>query len=126
MCYTVIPTENFEKDVKYYVKTKGFRNIGKDIKVVTDELEKGILIGAPISGLHIDLDSHTYKVRSVNTDMKVGKSNGYRIIYYVVKDDREIYLLTIYSKKDKNRFPSNYEIFKLVNEYCINSKEQDT
>lgn len=49
MCYTVIPTENFEKDVKYYVKTKGFRNI----------------------------------------------------IYYVVKDDREIYLLTIYSKRIK-------------------------
>ena len=29
---------------------------------------------------------------------RVGKSNGYRIIYYVVKDDKEIYLITIYDK----------------------------
>ena len=30
--YTIIPTERFEKDVKYYVKKKGFVHIGKDIK----------------------------------------------------------------------------------------------
>ena len=35
----------------------------------------------------------TYKVRAANTDTNVGKSNGYRIIYYVVKNDKEIYLL---------------------------------
>lgn len=39
--YTVIPTEQFEKDVKYYIKKKGFKHIGEDIKVITDELEKG-------------------------------------------------------------------------------------
>lgn len=43
--YTVIPTEQFEKDVKYYVKKKGYIHIGKDIKVITDELEQGNLIG---------------------------------------------------------------------------------
>lgn len=26
--YTVIPTEQFEKDVKYYIKKKGFRQMG--------------------------------------------------------------------------------------------------
>ena len=30
--YTVIPTEQFEKDVKYYIKKKGFKHIGEDIK----------------------------------------------------------------------------------------------
>lgn len=51
--YTVIPTERFEKDVKYYVKKKGFVHIGKDIKVITDESEKGNLIGTEIPGLKI-------------------------------------------------------------------------
>ena len=37
---TVIPTEQFEKDVKYYIKKKGFTHIGADIKAITDELEK--------------------------------------------------------------------------------------
>ena len=34
--YTVIPTEQFEKDVKYYIKKKGFTHIGADIKAKTD------------------------------------------------------------------------------------------
>ncbi len=35
--YTVIPTQQFEKDVKYYVKKKGFVHIGNDIKAITDD-----------------------------------------------------------------------------------------
>ena len=118
--YTVIPTEQFEKDVKYYVKKKGYIHIGKDIKVITDELEQGNLIGTEISGLRVPTDGHTFKVRSVNSDTKVGQSNGYRIIYYVVRDDKEIYLLTIYYKKDDNKIPTNQEIIRLVEKYCLN------
>lgn len=117
--YTVIPTERFEKDVKYYIKRKGFLHIGADIKVVTDELEKGNLVGTEIPGLKIQKEGHTYKVRSANTDTKAGLSNGYRIIYYVVKDDKEVYLLTIYYKKDDNRIPTNREIIELVETYCV-------
>ena len=117
--YTVIPTEQFERDVKYYIKKKGFKHIGADIKVITDELEKGNLIGTEISGLKIPTDGHTFKVRSANTATKAGQSNGYRIIYYAVRDDREVYLLTIYYKKDDNRIPTNKEIIELVETYCM-------
>ena len=117
--YTVIPTERFEKDVKYYIKKKGFTHIGEDIKVITDELEKGNLVGTEIPGLKIPTDGHTFKVRSANTDTKVGQSNGYRIIYYAVRDDEEVYLLTIYYKKDDNRIPTNQEIIELVEAYCM-------
>ena len=117
--YTVIPTERFEKDVKYYIKKKGFTHIGEDIKVITDELEKGNLVGPEIPGLKIPTDGHTFKVRSANTDTKVGQSNGYRIIYYAVRDDEEVYLLTIYYKKDDNRIPTNQEIIELVEAYCM-------
>ena len=92
--YKIIPTKQFNDDVKYYIKKKKFTHIGSDIKRIADELEKGNLIGDEISDLKIKSDGHTYKVRSANTDMRVGQSNGYRVIYYVIKDDLEIYLLT--------------------------------
>lgn len=48
-----------------------------------------------------------------------GQPNGYRIIYYAVRDDEEVYLLTIYYKKDDNRTPTNQEIIELVETYCM-------
>lgn len=119
--YKVIPTEQFQRDVKYYVNKKKYYHIANDIKSITDELEKGNLIGDEIPNLNINRNGHTYKVRAANTDAAVGKSNGYRIIYYVVKDDEEIYLLTIYSKKDDNHIPTDKEIFDLVKKYCADS-----
>lgn len=117
--YVVIPTERFSKDVEYYVKKKKYFKIGEDIKEVTDELEKGNLIGTEISGLKINHDGHTYKVRAANASANVGKSNGFRIIYYVIREDKQIFLLTIYSKKDdgEDAVPDK-EIKRLVEEYC--------
>lgn len=117
--YIVIPTDKFNNDVKFYVKKKKFSHIGKDIKLITDELEKGNLIGDIVPNLKVNSNNHTYKVRSANTDTKEGKSNGYRIIYYAIKDDKEIYLLTIYHKKDDIKKLSNEEIAELIKEYCI-------
>lgn len=118
--YNVIPTEKFEEDVKYYIKKKKYLHIKDDIKIITDQLEKGNLIGDEIPNIQVSVDNHTYKVRTVNTDSNEGKSNGYRIIYYVIKDDLDIYLVTIYSKKDDKRIPTNSEIIKLIANYCIN------
>ena len=118
MSYTVIQTSQFEKDVEYYYKKKKFHHILNDIKCITDELEKGNFIGDTIPNLVFD-ESITVKVRVANSDTKVGKSNGYRIIYYVVKNDFEVYLLTIYYKKDDNNIPTNKEIENLVKTYCL-------
>ena len=117
--YRIIPTERFNADVKYYVKKKRYVHIGEDIKKVTDELQNGNFIGDEIPGLKVESDGHTYKVRSANSDMKAGESNGYRMIYYAVREDGEVYLLTIYSKKDDSRAPSNKEIVELVAKYCL-------
>lgn len=118
--YKVIPTPKFNSDVEYYFKKRKYHNIGNDIKQITDELKKGNLVGDELSDLKIERNGHTYKVRAANTDARVGKSNGYRIIYYVIKDDKEIYLLTIYSKKDDNSIPSDKEIAKIVKDYVLN------
>lgn len=118
MQYQIIQTEQFENDVKYYLKKKKYKHILDDVDAVVEELEKGNLLGDPIPGLVFD-EEITVKVRIANSDTKVGKSNGYRMIYYVVKDDGEIYLLTIYYKKDDNRIPTNEEIKELVLKYCL-------
>lgn len=118
MQFEIIPTERFEDDVRYYLKKKRFKNIMDDVNEVVEELEKGNFIGDAIPGLVFD-DNETIKVRIANTDTKGGKSNGYRMIYYVVKNDYEIYLLTIYYKKEDNKIPSNKEIEELVKEYCL-------
>ena len=68
-------------------------------------MEKGHLVGTEIPGLRLPTDGHTFKVRAANTDTRAGQSNGYRVIYYAVRDDEEVYLLTIYYKKDDSRIP---------------------
>lgn len=73
--FTVIPTKKFTDDVKFYIKKKRYLHIDKDIKAITDELEKGNFIGDEIPGLRVEEGGHTYKVRTANTDAKVGKSN---------------------------------------------------
>lgn len=66
-----------------------------------------------------DENNKIIKVRVANSDTKKGKSNGYRVIYYAIKEDLSAYLLSIYSKKDDNRILTNEEIIQLVKKYCL-------
>lgn len=118
MCYEIIQTKKFKDDLVYYIKKKRFIHIDDDIDDIITDLENGNLVGDDIDDIKIDNENHTYKVRVANSDAKVGKSNGYRLIYYVVKDDKEIYLLTIYYKKEDKNIPSKTEISELINKYC--------
>ena len=117
--YKVIPTRHFDENVKYYIKKKRFFHIGDDIKIVVDKLEQGDLIGDEIPNLKIPTSGHVFKVRTVNSDAKGGKSNGYRIIYYAIREDNKIYLLTIYYKKDDKKIPTTKELVSLIEEYCL-------
>jgi mRNA-degrading endonuclease RelE of RelBE toxin-antitoxin system len=117
LLYNIIATEQFEKDIKYYKRKKKFNHIEDDLDEIIGELEQGNLLGDEIKELKLPQNEHTYKVRAANTDTKAGKSNGYRLIYYVVKDDRTIFLLTIYYKKDREDI-SEKEIIYLIDTYC--------
>lgn len=112
----VIPTERFNKDVEYYIKKKKFSKIGDDIDEIIDCLENGNFVGDLIS--EIKSVHKTYKVRAANSNTNVGKLNGYRLIYYAITEDLEVYLLTVYYKKDDNRIPTNNEIKQIIEEYC--------
>lgn len=92
--------------------------IEDDLQPVIDELEKGNFLGDEIPGLKLPSTESSYKVRVANSNTNVGKSNGYRLIYYVVKNEETVFLLTVYYKKDKENISAN-EIIALINEYVI-------
>ena len=105
-------SKEFAKDLKYYYRKKKYLKIREDVEKITDELEKGNLIGVKIEGLQLK-EGAAYKVRVENSSANVGKSNGFRIIYYYAIED-EIYLLTIYSKKDDERIPNDAQILLMI------------
>lgn len=110
----VVWTNRFLADVAYYVKKKKYLKIKNDIKPVTDSLERGEFVGDELKD--ISVSGKTFKVRTANTSANVGKSNGFRIIYYAISEDDKAYLLTIYSKKDDIRILSDSDIRKLIEE----------
>ncbi|MFM7191651.1 MAG: type II toxin-antitoxin system RelE family toxin [Microcystaceae cyanobacterium] len=76
--------------------TKRYRNIQADIQPIIEELQTGNFIGDQISGL----DSTIFKVRAKNSDIPIGKSGGYRVIYQVISPQL-VLLLLIYAKSDQ-------------------------
>lgn len=109
----IIWSEHFNDDVKYYYKKKKYKKIFDDINSVLPELEEGNFLGDRLEGLKLPEGTAAYKVRIANTSANVGKSNGFRLLYYVAIED-EIYLLTIYSKKDDERVPNDAQIAMLI------------
>ena len=99
----IIPTKFFEKDFAQLYKK--FKSIVQDVEKL-----KKVLQNTPRNGE--SLGNNCYKIRLKNSDLNKGKSSGYRVITYIVKDDY-IYLLSIYSKNEKETI-SNKEILNIL------------
>ena len=110
----VIWTMRFRQDIEYYIRKKKYFKIKDDITPIVEELKKGHLVGDELQD--ISVRGRTFKVRAANTSANRGKSNGFRIIYYVVSEDNKAYLLTIYSKKDDSRVVVDTEIVRYIKE----------
>jgi hypothetical protein len=91
MNYDVIAIDEFQKDVKKLYKK--YKYIKNDILELIEKLEINFNIG-------IDLGNNLYKIRIKNSDIG-GKRGGYRVIYYTKLANKKIYLMSIYSKKEK-------------------------
>jgi len=98
MSYKVIPSETFEKDVKKL--NKKYKKIKSDLQSFLKELQKNPTIGTP-------LGNNCYKVRVANSSIPTGKSGGFRIITLIKVEKEKIFLLTIYSKSDKENITDN-------------------
>ena len=89
MSYSVIPIEKFKKEAKRLVKK--YPSLKKELA----ELNQ-LLISNPTVGT--SLGNNAYKIRISIKSKGTGKSGGARVITYVVTENKEIYLLTIYDK----------------------------
>jgi mRNA-degrading endonuclease RelE of RelBE toxin-antitoxin system len=99
---------------------KRYRSFQSDLKTLTDELEVGNLPGDQISGT----TAIVYKVRLKNSDIKKGKSGGYRVIYQQ-RNDICILLVTLYSKSDESNITAK-EIQTIIDHFDQADRSQDT
>ena len=91
MSYSVIPIDSFKKEAKRLVKK--FPSLKNEL----DHLNT-LLIQDPTTGK--SLGNNTYKLRLAVKSKGKGKSGGARVITYLVTEEKEVYLLTIYDKSE--------------------------
>jgi mRNA-degrading endonuclease RelE of RelBE toxin-antitoxin system len=113
--YNITYTPLFYSKIKKY--NKRFKSTLKDIAPLIENLENGIFDGDKIEGACINKNEIVYKVRIGIKSIPVGKSGGYRVIYYIVKKENDIYMLDIYFKGDKENITNN-EIIETIKKYC--------
>ncbi len=87
----IISLESFVKDVKKLYKKN--RKLPQDLKTLNKTLLENPKVG-------IELSSKLYKMRLENSSSNVGKSGGFRVIYYYLDEEENLYLLKIYSKTE--------------------------
>ena len=102
----IISLESFKKDAKELFKKN--KKLPIDLKKLNDILQEN-----PKSG--IELSSDLYKIRLENSSSKVGKSGGFRVIYYYIDKNEKLYLLKIYSKTEVPNIKEEV-LIKILNE----------
>ncbi len=93
MNFSVIPSDKFKKEAKRLVKK--FSSLKHELAVLSIALTNDPEIGTP-------LRNNIYKIRLAVKSKGKGKSGGGRVITYVLTENKEIYLLTIYDKSEFN------------------------
>ena len=109
MSYQIIPTNNFNHEVKKLAKK--YRSIANDLEELEKELSKN-----PTLGDH--LGSNVYKVRMAISDKGKGKSGGARVITHIYTLGEKLLLLSVYDKSEKENI-SDDEIKQLLKDIDI-------
>jgi mRNA-degrading endonuclease RelE of RelBE toxin-antitoxin system len=101
MNYTVVTSEDFEKNFKRL--SKKYHSLNRDYEVFLRELLANPAMGD-------DLGNNTRKIRMAIASKGRGKSGGARVItcnVLVSMEDAEIYLLAIYDKGERASVSKN-------------------
>ncbi|MCY7276923.1 MAG: type II toxin-antitoxin system RelE/ParE family toxin [Phormidesmis sp. CAN_BIN44] len=91
----VLVAAEFQNQIRELVKR--YRQIRSDVQGLIEQLKAGEFPGDQISGAGYTV----FKVRVKNSDIRKGKSGGYRIIYQVLSPTI-VLLLFIYAKSDRS------------------------
>ena len=100
----ILTTPQFAKEVKKLGKK--FKAIKKDLSEIIERLETN-----PREG--ISLGNSCYKIRVANSSIPTGKSGGFRVITYFIDNENNLYLLSIYSKTEKENI-SDGELLEIL------------
>lgn len=92
MSFNVIATHRFRRDIKKL--SKKYASLKTEYNSLVEALETDPEQGTP-------LGNNCYKIRISIASKGKGKSGGARVITYVVVKDKEVYLLTIYDKSER-------------------------
>jgi len=109
----IISLDSFKKDAKKLYKK--YKKLPLDLKTLNDILEENPKVG-------IELSSDLYKIRLENSSSKVGKSGGFRVIYYYIDENENLYLLKMYSKTETPNIKEEV-LVKILKEQLDNEKE---
>jgi len=104
MSFEIKPVAGFKKDFKKLAKK--YKRLKDDVQKVVLELREN-----PKSGIALRLNC--YKIRMANSSTLTGKSGGFRLIYYFIDEENNLYLLNIYSKTQKENISDN-ELVELL------------
>ena len=91
----------FDSRVKKFVKK--FPSLADELREFLESLQENPLIGQ-------SLGAGLYKIRLASNSKRKGKSGGFRIINYIVtenKEDIDITILTIYDKSEDSTMKKN-------------------
>ena len=104
MNYNLVSLPEFAIQLKKLAKK--YKKIKIDLRNLTEELEEDPKLG-------IALHHNCYKIRVANSSVPTGKSGGFRVIYYFLDSEHNIYLMSIYSKTQKDSISEN-ELIELL------------
>ena len=91
----ILSLNNFLKEVKKLHKR--YKSISKDLKLLKEELKNN-----PRSGTK--LGNNCYKIRLANSSVPTGKSGGFRVIYYYIDENNNIFIGDTFHVATKNSY----------------------
>ena len=100
---------SFDKELKKL--SKRYRSIKKDMKQLYHELLENQNAG-------IKIVDNCYKIRLANSSIPTGRSGGFRVIYYYVDEEKNLYLMAMYSKSELENV-SDEKILNILKAYDL-------
>jgi mRNA-degrading endonuclease RelE of RelBE toxin-antitoxin system len=126
--YEVIISDEANSEVNRLARKKKFVSLPRQIISLVDDIEKGILNGDIVLSYAKPTKIDVYKVRLPNPDTNVGKSNGYRVLYAMVFEQKLAVILSVYYKKEITNIPGHVireYVDELIAEYLYGDSEDD-
>jgi hypothetical protein len=91
-------TPEFKREYKRLAKK--YASLDEDMKELIEELQKNPMLGK-------SLGNNAFKIRLAISSKNKGKSGGARIITYLVTEENEVFLLSIYDKSEQENISDN-------------------